>query len=105
MSDTLAVTGQDLGDWINAPSANPEALTLIAHVASEAVDELIGSANVPAQTRRLAILITASDLWERRSAPNGIRGFGPDGLPVRIRNDQLASARVLLASWLPPPVD
>lgn len=58
---------------------------------------------VPNEVHRQAILICASELFHRRSAPNGIAQFASlDGSPMRVAKDPMSSVYPLLlpfVSW------
>lgn len=103
-----AITGPEVGAWVNHPGATPADLTLVAEVAEAHLDQLLAGRTVPPAVRRLAALDIAADLWDQRTAPNGVRMFtdGLDGTaPVRVRADATARARAILAPWLPPTID
>lgn len=100
------ITATEVRDWIGVP-ATPEtdgALQLIAATASHGVTMLADGRNIPPEVLKLAALTAASDTWERRQAPHGVRGFGPDGMPIRVTSDDLAAAKAILAPYLPPTV-
>lgn len=98
------VTGTDVAAWCEAPAVSASVLETIAAAATESVAAILGGVVVPPSTHKLAILTVAAAMLERRNAPNGVRGFGPDGTPVRVSADDTRNARLLLASWLPPGV-
>lgn len=105
------IDASKVGAWVNDPGADPEELGLIASVASELTAHMVadlGADAVPETVVRLAALDLAADLWDQRTAPNGVRMFS-DGLdgptPVRVRADATARARRLLQSWLAPTID
>jgi hypothetical protein len=57
--------------------------------------------NVPREVHDQAILICASELFHRRSAPNGIAQFASmDGQPVRMGKDPMAAAYPLLLPFV-----
>jgi len=59
------------------------------------------SDNVPHDVHNQAILIVSSELFHRRSAPNGIAQFASmDGQPVRMGKDPMAAAYPLLLPFL-----
>jgi len=59
------------------------------------------SDNVPHDVHHIAILIVASELFHRRSAPNGIAQFASmDGQPVRMGKDPMAAAYPLLLPFV-----
>lgn len=99
------ITPEELGRWVNNPAADPELLKLVSEAASDQITQIIGGRTVPWVPMRLACLTLASDLYERRNSPNGVRGFGVDGVAVRIGSDDTRAARGILAPFLPPTVD
>ena len=61
------------------------------------VKNYIGTAAVPTTIKDQAVLITASEMFHRRSAPNGVAQFASlDGSPVRIAKDPMNAAYPLL---------
>lgn len=72
--------------------------------ATALIDRTIQSwaATVPDDVRDTAILETASDLYFRRHARNGVMEIsGTDIQPFRINRDPLAAARPILRPWMP----
>jgi hypothetical protein len=56
---------------------------------------------VPNEVHRQAILICASELFHRRSAPNGIAQFASlDGSPMRVAKDPMSSVYPLLLPFV-----
>ncbi len=56
---------------------------------------------VPAEIHDQSILICASELYHRRSAPNGIAQFASmDGQPVRVARDPMTSVYPLLQRYV-----
>lgn len=56
---------------------------------------------VPNEIHRQAILICASELFHRRSAPNGIAQFASmDGSPIRVGRDPMAAVYPLLLPYV-----
>jgi hypothetical protein len=95
LSDLQAYIGTDeTGDFINSCLTAGENL----------VDNYIGAIEtVPEQIHDQAVLICASELFHRRSAPNGIAQFASmDGSPVRVAKDPMGAVYPLLlpfVSW------
>ena len=95
LSDLQAYIGTDeTGDFINSCLTAGENL----------VDNYIGAiATVPEQVHDQAVLICASELYHRRSAPNGIAQFASmDGSPIRVGKDPMTAVYPLLlpfVSW------
>jgi hypothetical protein len=56
---------------------------------------------VPNEVHRQAILICASELFHRRSAPNGIAQFASmDGSPMRVAKDPMGAVYPLLLPFV-----
>ena len=65
------------------------------------VDNYQGEADVPTDLHRIAILQVASEIFHRRSAPNGIAQFASmDGSPIRVAKDPMASVYALLLPYV-----
>lgn len=70
------------------------------------VDNLCGTSKglVPEEVLHRAYIETGSELYQRRSAPQGVSQFAsPDGgaAPVRIGRNPLSGAQLILAPFLP----
>lgn len=99
MSVTLAelqayIGTEETGDFIESCLSAGNAL----------VGNYIGEVDtVPNEVHNQAILICASELFHRRSAPNGIAQFASmDGSPMRVAKDPMSSVYPLLlpfVSW------
>jgi len=78
-------------------------LTQCVQVATEMVTTHIGAAQIPTPVVARAVLEVAAELWNRRTAPNGVASFG-DGaggvIPMRVARDAMVAARPLLAPWI-----
>jgi len=93
LSDLQAYIGTDeTGDFINSCLTAGENL----------VDNYIGAiATVPEQVHDQAVLICASELYHRRSAPNGIAQFASmDGSPIRVGKDPMTAVYPLLLPYV-----
>lgn len=66
------------------------------------VGNYIGSVNtVPNDVHKQALLICASELFHRRSAPNGIAQFASmDGSPIRVGKDPMTAVYPLLLPYV-----
>lgn len=66
------------------------------------VGNYIGSVDtVPNEVHRQAILICSSEIYHRRSAPNGIAQFASmDGAPVRVAKDPMGAVYPLLLPYV-----
>jgi hypothetical protein len=99
MSVTLAelqayIGTEETGDFIESCLSAGNAL----------VGNYIGEVDtVPNEVHNQAILICSSELFHRRSAPNGIAQFASmDGSPMRVAKDPMSSVYALLlpfVSW------
>jgi hypothetical protein len=66
------------------------------------VDTYIGEVlTVPVALRDQAILIASSELFHRRSAPNGVAQFASfDGAPIRVAKDPMNAVYPLLQRYV-----
>lgn len=66
------------------------------------VGNYIGSVDtVPNEVHRQAILICSSEIYHRRSAPNGIAQFASmDGSPIRVAKDPMGAVYPLLLPYV-----
>jgi hypothetical protein len=64
------------------------------------VAKFVGSANVPQAVLDNAVLSCGSELWHRRSAPNGVAQFADMGTAVRIAKDPMNAAREMLLPFV-----
>ena len=93
LQDLQAYIGtEETGDFINSCLTAGENL----------VDNYIGEvATVPEQVHDQAVLICASELFHRRSAPNGIAQFATaDGSPIRVAKDPMTAVYPLLLPYV-----
>ena len=93
LQDLQAYIGtEETGDFINSCLTAGENL----------VDNYIGEVEtVPEQIHDQAVLICASELFHRRSAPNGIAQFATaDGSPIRVGKDPMTAVYPLLLPFL-----
>lgn len=97
----VAVTLQEFKDYVGTKDASdfPE---LCLDAGNAHVGRLIGDNDtVPVDIHKQAILITASELFHRRSAPNGISQFADaTGQAVRVGKDPLSAVYPLLLPYL-----
>jgi hypothetical protein len=69
--------------------------------ANALVNNYVGTATVPNVIKDQAILLAASELYHRRSAPNGIAQFATmDGQPVRVAKDPMNAVYPLLLPFV-----
>ena len=93
LNDLQAYIGtEETGDFINSCLTAGENL----------VDNYIGQVEtVPEQIHDQAVLICASELFHRRSAPNGIAQFATmDGSPIRMGKDPMTAVYPLLLPYV-----
>lgn len=66
------------------------------------VGNYIGAVDtVPNEVHRQAILICSSEIYHRRSAPNGIAQFASmDGSPIRVAKDPMGAVYPLLLPYV-----
>ena len=97
----MAVTLEEFKDYVGTKDSTgfpQECLT-----SGEAlITRLIGEAeNVPTAIRDQAVLIASSELFHRRSAPNGISQFADaTGNPVRVGRDPLSAVYPLVLPYI-----
>ncbi|NBR65363.1 MAG: hypothetical protein EBS85_03850 [Micrococcales bacterium] len=70
--------------------------------ANQHVAKFVGSARVPNDVLDMAVLSCASELFHRRSAPNGVAQFADLGTTVRIAKDPMNAAREMLLPFTGP---
>jgi hypothetical protein len=64
------------------------------------VNRFIGTKTVPVTVHDQATLIASSELFHRRSAPNGVAQFASfDGAPIRVAKDPLNAVYPLLMPY------
>lgn len=65
------------------------------------VTKYIGANTVPVSLHDQAVIITSSELFHRRSAPNGVAQFAAfDGAPVRVAKDPMNAVYPLLQRYV-----
>lgn len=70
--------------------------------ANQMVGKFVGSSRVPSDVLDSAVLSCASELFHRRSAPNGVAQFADLGSVVRIAKDPMNAAREMLLPFTGP---
>ena len=93
LSDLQAYIGTDeTGDCINS-CQTPGEKRVVIYIGTEET--------VPEQVHDQAVLIVASELFHRRSAPNGIAQFASmDGSPIRVGKDPMTAVYPLLLPYV-----
>lgn len=92
-----AVTLSDLQSYIGTEE-DSDFIQSCLSAANALVGNYIGAVDtVPNDVHEQSILITASELFHRRSAPNGIAQFASmDGSPIRMGRDPMAACYPIL---------
>ena len=96
----MAVTLQQFKDYIGTKDASdfPQLCLTSGH---QLVTNKVKGYAVPAQIHDQAVLMVASELFHRRSAPNGITQFADfGGNAVRLGKDPMAPAYALLLPYI-----
>jgi hypothetical protein len=105
----MANTWEDLKKYIGDDGYENDSLVEESFsLAQTLVLAHVGTAEVPADVLDLCYLIVGADLFNRRSAPNGVMnsqyatadGIGTE--PYRIARDPLAGAYKILGKWVLP---
>lgn len=88
---------QDLIDYVGASDLDAAYVESCYLEATELVSQFVGEVAVPSTVLERAYLEVGSELYHRRSAPNGIAQFGAlDGAPIRVARDPMVGAIPLL---------
>lgn len=96
------MTAVDLQVYVGASDTDIDYVTDCWDEAHLLVDKFVGTATVPNTIMKRAKLECGSELFHRRSAPNGISQFASiDGSAIRISRDPMIGARKVLDAWLP----
>lgn len=95
-----AVTLQELADYVGTDDLS-DFLESCLDAANAHVGRYIGEIEtVPNDIHEQAILICASELFHRRSAPNGVAQFASmDGSPIRVAKDPMNAVYPLLMPY------
>lgn len=88
--------------YVGAPESDSDLARECVRTAFARITAYVGTAYVPPSTKDLAVLQVSAELFQRRSAPNGIAQFAtPEGSGgVRIARDPMLSAYPLLDPYL-----
>jgi hypothetical protein len=97
----MAVTLSDLQAYIGTDETG-DFITTCLTAGTKLVENYIGEVvSVPESIKDQSVLIASSELFHRRSAPNGIAQFASmDGQPVRVGKDPLAAVYPLLQPFV-----
>lgn len=97
----MAVTVEELREYIGASVSDDEFLGECLTAAVALVEAYTGGVDVPVAIEDLAYKQVASELFNRRNAPNGIAQFSTfDGSPIRVARDPMTSTYPLLNAWV-----
>jgi hypothetical protein len=98
----MSVTVEQLQDYVGTKEEGSYIEGCLSS-ATLLVNNYIKTAAVPANIKDQAILTAASELFHRRSAPNGVAQFASlDGNPVRIAKDPMNAVYPLLLPFVRP---
>ena len=91
-----------LSAYVGAGTADAEFVAACEAEATALVGAYVGTALVPYEVLGRAVLEVGSELFHRRSAPNGVAQFGTlDGAaPIRVARDPMVGAYPLLARYV-----
>jgi len=92
----------DLKAYVGAPASDDAFVADCWTEASALVAKFVGTATVNADVLNRAKIECGSELYHRRSAPNGIAQFATldGGSSVRVARDPMIAAIPLLVSWV-----
>jgi hypothetical protein len=96
----MAVTLEEFQAYVGTDETTfpQECLTAGSALVSAYIGEID---TVPVSVEDQAILIASSELFHRRSAPNGVAQFASfDGAPIRVAKDPLNAVYPLLVRWV-----
>ena len=92
---------EELRTYVGAPNSDDDFVDACWHEAIELVTQFVDGVTVPATILNRAYLECGSELYHRRSAPNGISQFASiDGSAIRISRDPLIGAKKTLEPFL-----
>jgi hypothetical protein len=95
------MAASDLQDYVGASAIDATYVEACYDQAVAMVDEFVGDAFVPDKVLLRAYLEAGSELFHRRSAPNGIAQFGAlDGTPIRVARDPMIGVYPLIQRYV-----
>jgi len=97
----MAVTVEQFRAYVGTKEVSSFVDSCLAS-AKQMVAKFVGSSNVPSEVLDSAVLSCASELFHRRSAPNGVAQFADLGTTVRIAKDPMNAAREMLLPFTGP---
>jgi hypothetical protein len=97
----MAVTVEQFRAYVGTKEVSSFVDSCLAS-AGQMVAKFVGASNVPDAVLDSAVLSCASELFHRRSAPNGVAQFADLGTTVRIAKDPMNAAREMLLPFTGP---
>jgi hypothetical protein len=97
----MAVTVEEFRAYVGTKEVSSFVDSCLAS-ANSMIAKFVGIANVPVDVLDSAVLSCASELFHRRSAPNGVAQFADLGTTVRIAKDPMNAAREMLLPFTGP---
>ena len=93
----------ELKAYVGAGTPDDDFVDSCWHEAIALVDAYVGDATVDADVLNRAYLECGSELYHRRSAPNGVAQFATldGGSAIRVARDPLVGVYPLVARWMP----
>ena len=97
------MTYENLKSYVGAPDSDDEFTEQCWDEANYLVNNFADADDVPEDIMNRAYLECGSELYHRRSAPNGIAQFSSfDGSPMRIAKDPMNPVYPLLRRYVSP---
>lgn len=97
------MTYENLKSYVGAPDSDDEFTEQCWDEANYLVNNFADADDVPEDIMNRAYLECGSELYHRRSAPNGIAQFSSfDGSPMRIAKDPMNPVYSLLRRYVSP---
>lgn len=92
----------ELKAYVGASNTDDDFVDSCWHEAIALVAKFVGAATVDADVLNRAYLECGSELYHRRSAPNGVAQFATldGGSAVRVARDPMVGAYPILAPWV-----
>jgi hypothetical protein len=96
------VTVAQLKSYVGAPDSDNTFVTACWDEATALVTKFVGTATVPATVLLRAKIECGSELYHRRSAPNGVAQFATldGGSAVRVARDPMIAAYPILVPYV-----
>jgi len=96
------MTAAQLKSYVGAPDSDTTFVTACWDESVALITKFVGTATVPATVLLRARIECGSELFHRRSAPNGIAQFATldGGSAVRVARDPMIAAYPILTPWV-----